>query len=290
MDNFEYFKHLNQKDLNELKKREPYSQKTEKIEDFFTMFLNPTFKSRVNINIEQRIKHLEEVEKEGFNPQERNRTAKNIDNDVEDWFAMINNQFIDSKHKSIEQVERFFNEIDALIQIEEYIISLYIKEMQIAYINNLNCYRKRILLFLSEKSKVYNTLDGKFYITDVDRTKLLEKFNNYLDDVREVENTYIPPKFDTNLYESLENKINISKKIILTIVLSVLIAFGIWAYTYDKLLFGLLIAIIFAIVVVKLRGLSRMNQRKLWNLKNTKKLENQIFNDIENKVEKNIKR
>ena len=152
MDNFEYFKHLNQKDLNELKKRESYSNKTEKIEDFFTMFLNPTFKSRVNINIKQRIKHLEEAEKDGFNPEERNRTAKSIDNDVEDWFTMIKNQFTDSKYKSVEQIERFFNEIDALIQIEEFIISLYIKEMQITYINNLNCYRKRILVIRKKKT------------------------------------------------------------------------------------------------------------------------------------------
>lgn len=152
MDNFEYFKNLIKKDLNELKKQEPYSQKTEKIEDFFTIFLNPTFKSCVNINIEQRIKHLEEAEKDGFKPEERNRIAKNIDNDVKDWFIIIKNQFTDSKYKSVEQIERFFNEIDELIQIEEFIISLYIKEMQITYINNLNCYRKRILVIRKKKT------------------------------------------------------------------------------------------------------------------------------------------
>ena len=45
---------------------------------------------------------------------------------------MINNEFIKSKHNVIEEIERFFKEIDMLIAIEEFIISLYIKEMPIA--------------------------------------------------------------------------------------------------------------------------------------------------------------
>lgn len=203
---------------------------------------------------------------------------------------MINNQFTDSKYKSIKQVERLFDEIDALIQIEEFIISLYIEEMKNTYINNLNCYRKRILFFLSEKSKVYNTLEGKFYITDADRIELLKKFNNYLKCVRKAENTYIPPMFDQKLHESAKNKKDIAKKIILILIICMLIVFGIWSYIYEKLLFRLFITIIYAIVIVKLIGLSRRSQRKLWNLKNTKKLANQISNDIESKVENNIKR
>lgn len=46
------------------------------------------------------------------------------------------------------------------------------------------------------------------------------KFNNYLDAVREVENTYVPPKFDKKLYESLKNRIDISRKIISIIVIN----------------------------------------------------------------------
>lgn len=38
MDDFEYFKELTQQNINELKKREPYTQKTEKIEDFLQYF------------------------------------------------------------------------------------------------------------------------------------------------------------------------------------------------------------------------------------------------------------
>ena len=252
-------------------------------EYFLTMFLNPTFKSRVNINIEQRLKHLEKAEKDGFNPEERNKTAQCIDNDVEDWFTMIKNQFTDSKYKSVEQIERFFNEIDALIQIEEFIISLYIKEMQNTYIYNLNCYRKRILVLLSEKSKEYKTTEGIFYIKDEDKRTVLEKFNNYLEKIHKEEKNYVPPKFNTKLYELSQKRKNITIRIIICI--SIILA--IFLYTYDKFVFRTFIVVVFlSIAIFGMNSYRRRKNREFWN----KKTSNLIINEIEKKVENNIKR
>lgn len=282
MDYFEYFKEVAQREIAEMKKRNPNSQKTKDIEEIFSMILNPNFETRSNINVEQimktlqekeenglnidveqRIKNLYEREKSGFNPQLRDTIANSIDSDVGDWFFMIKNQFMSSKHKSISSVERFFKEIDALIQIEELAISLYIKEMPNMYIVNMNGCKKRILLLLSEKSKAYKTLEGElYYLSDDSKLELLKKFNQYLEEIKELEKTYVPPMFDKKLY-GVEGKRKIIKTIILFLIWGILIGLGIWSYIYDKTVFKLFIAIIEAVIVMKAYHYIRRTRRKI---------------------------
>lgn len=302
MYNYDYLRELIEEEVNELKKRNPQSEKTKQMIEMLTKgYSKSTYKSSPKINIEDRIKEIEEVEKAGFNPQKRDMIARSIDNDVEESFTNIKYQCF--RYQSIEEVECFFKDIDTLIQIEEVIIDLYIKEMRITYINNLNIYRKRILSLLSEKSKVYRIVDNdfykidnkrfitdkEFYITDEERTRLLEKFNHYLDEIKIVENTYLAPIFDRTLYESLEKKKDISKKRNIIILISILIIVGIVLGMHNIKLVKIYIMLIATIILTKSRRWRKNQHKKLWDLKETEKLKEQILNDIEMEVEKNIR-
>lgn len=285
MDSFEYFKSLIQQDINELEKQNYDNSQIEKINNFFDLFLNPNpnFDSRVNINIEQRINHLYESEKKGINPDERNRIAKSIDTDVKYWFGVIKNSF--TVH-SIGDIHQFWAEIDDLLQIEEFIISLYTEEMTIKYTNELNCYRKRVLLLLSEKSKKYNISNEKFYISDFDRKEALKKFNNYLPLIKETENTYIPPKFDSKPYESLKRKKYILKNIMSILLLLTLIILGILSYNYDTTLFKIYIFIILFPSFRSYRWHNRFRESK----RDVERNEKQIFNYVKNSFEKDFRK
>lgn len=282
MDSFEYFKSLIQQDINELEKQNYDNSQIEKINNFFDLFLNsnPNFDSRVNINIEQRINHLYESEKKGINPHERNKIAKSIDNDVAHCFGVAKYSFTD---RNIGYIYRFWDEIDDLLQIEEFIISLYTEEMTIKYTNELNCYRKRVLLLLSEKSKNYNISNEKFYISDFDRKEALKKFNNYLALIKETENTYIPPKFDSKPYESLKRK----KYIFKILLLLTLIILGIWSYNYDTTLFKIYI---FIILFPSFRSCYRHRFFIRKSKHRVERSEKQIFNYVKNSFEKDVRK
>ena len=255
-------------------------------DDFFTKFYNLSYESRVNIDVEQRIKYLEEVEKNGINKIERNKIAKSIYNDVEDWFEMINNDFKNDKNKTINEIERFFKEIDKFIEIEEFIISLYIEDMQQIYQENLNSYRKRILVLLSEKSKSYKTIEGIFYINDDEKRILLEKFNNHLEKICDVEKTYVPPMFDKKMYGISQERKHIAKRIILSIIICIAIILAIFLYTYDKYIFKAFIVVVFSsIAIFEMNRFQRKRNREFWD----KKSANLIINQIENKFENNNK-
>lgn len=256
-------------------------------DDFFTKFYDLSYESRVNINLEQRTKHLREVEKNGINKIERNKIAKSIDNDVEDWFVMINNDFKNDKNKTINEIERFFKEIDKFIEIEEFIISLYIEDMQQIYQENLNSYRKRILVLLSEKSKSYKTIYGIFYINDDEKRTLLEKFNNNLEKICDVEKTYVPPMFDKKMYGISQKRKHIAKRIILGIIICITIILAIFLYTYDKYILKAFIVVVFSsIAILGMNRFQRKRNREFWD----KRTSNLIINEIENKFENNNKK
>lgn len=269
---------------DELKKRETYNKND--IDDFFTSFYNLSYESRVNIDVEQRIKYLEEIEKNGINKIERNKIAKSIDNDVEDWLMMINNDFKNDKNKTMNEIERFFKEIDKFIEIEEFILSLYIEDMQQIYQENLHSYRKRILVLLSEKSKSYKTIEGIFYINDDEKRILLEKFNNHLEKICDVEKTYVPPMFDKKMYGISQKRKHIAKRIILSIIICIAIILSIFLYTYDKYIFKAFIVVIFSSIAIwEMIRFQRKRKREFRDKRTT----NLIINQIENKFENNNK-
>lgn len=269
---------------DDLKKRETYNKND--IDNFFTSFYNLSYEARANINVEQRINHLKEVEKNGINKIERNKIAKSIDSDVDDWFVMINNDFKNDKNKTINEIERFFKEIDKFIEIEEFIISLYIEDMQQIYQENVNSYRKRILVLLSEKSKSYKTIYGKFYINDEEKRAHWEKFNNNLEKICDVEKTYVPPMFDKKMYGISQKRKHIAKRMILGIILCIAIILTIFIYIYDKYIFKSFIVVIFlSVAILEMNRFKRKRNREFRD----KRTANLIINQIEDKFENNNK-
>ena len=287
MDDFEQFKKFIQQDIDNAKEKGKEIQNVEKAEKFLNLFLNRTEETNININIDQRLNYLNGLEDSEKYLQEKNRIAQSIDLDVRDCFMMIKNKLFLSKRNDANKIIAFFNEIDELIRTEETLISVYTKSIQITGTNYSNFFKKRILLLISEKSKVYHTFEGKFFVTDDERKKMLEKFEGYLQDIQKTEKTYIPPKFNKVAYEALNRRIHTTKKILIAFVLVFLIIAGWWLFKYQKEWFGKFIVFIPLLLSLKQYYNLRVEDNKIRLSKQTRKEAKDLWEDIMDKTRNN---
>lgn len=187
------------------------------------------------------------LEKNEINSKQRNIIAKNINEYAYAYQETCIKNFNNIDYRVKGHIEILFKQLDEVIRLEKFAISLYVGEMQTSYKNTLNDYKKRIVFCLSEKSKVFETNDGNVYLKDIEREKALNEYNKYVEEIRTIEKSYTPPIFDNKTYETNNNRKDTIISVVLVIGVIILIGVGIWLFTYNIFLFG---AVVFIIIMI----------------------------------------
>lgn len=205
---------------------------------------NQSFNIAIN-TIKNSIKLLDKNEN---NSKQRNIIAKNIDKYAYAYQETCIECFNNIANRSKGNIEVAFKQLDEVIRLEKFAISLYVGEMQKSYKNTLNDYKKRIVFCLSEKSKVFDTNDGKVYLTDTEREKSLNEYNKYVEEIKNIDKKYTPPVFDGKNYEANNNLKATIISIVAVIGILILIGLAIWLFTYNIFLFGAVVYLIIMII------------------------------------------
>ena len=204
---------------------------------------NESFTIAIN-TIKNSIKLLEKSE---TNSKQRNIIAKNIDEYAYAYQEACIENFNNIVYRSKGNIDILFKQLDEIIRLEKFAISLYIEKMPTSYKNTINNYKKRIVFCLSEKSKVFEITGDIVYLTDTEREKSLNEYNKYVKEIKNIEKNYNPTIFDEKNYQANSKKKDIIISIISVVGILILIGLAIWLFTYNIFIFG---AVVFFIIMI----------------------------------------